>query len=159
MEDFINKHTDELHKNEEEKKQNSDIRQFEGGATRDADDHPEKPSYYKALSPIVLREYTKYLGRHRIASGGSKRDWDNWKSGIPKDVYMDGLLRHTMAVWLIQHGFRSFDNHGEVSLVDSLNGVLFNTIGMLHEILKKEIKVEDKAYYDSITEMIDSKNE
>ena len=138
-------------------KQSNEMRQFEGGATRDADDHPEKPSYYKALSPIVLREYVKYLGRHRTLPDGSKRDWDNWKAGIPIDVYMDGLLRHTMAVWLIQQGFRSYDNHGEVNTKDSLCGVMFNSIGMLHEILKEEIKAKDKAYYNSITKMIDEK--
>jgi len=91
---------------------------------------------------------------------GSKRDWDNWKNGIPIDVYMDGLLRHVWAVWLIQQGFKSYDNNGEVTLKDSLNGVLFNSIGMLHEILKDEkdeIKAKDKSYYDSITRMIDRK--
>jgi len=135
------------------------MRQFESGATRDTNDHPDKPSYYKALSPIVLREYVKYLGRHRTMPDGSKRDWDNWKNGIPIDVYMDGLLRHTMAVWLIQSGYRSFDNHGEVTLKDSLNGIKFNVDGFLHEILKDEIKKEDKSYYDSITKMIDGKSE
>jgi hypothetical protein len=117
-----------------------EIRQFETGATRDSDDHPEKPNYYAALSPIVLREYVKYLGRHRTMADGTKRNWDNWKSGIPIDVYMEGLMRHTMAVWLIQQGFKSYDNHGEVTLKDSLNGVLFNTIGHLHEILKAEVE-------------------
>ena len=142
---------------ESKEKQSNEIRQFGTGATRDADNHPEKPSYYKALSPIVLREYVKYLGRHRTQTDGSKRDWDNWKAGIPIDVYMDGLLRHTMAVWLIQQGFRSYDNHGEVNTKDSLCGVMFNSIGMLHEILKEEIKAKDKAYYNSITKMIDEK--
>jgi len=120
------------------------MRQFESGATRDANDHPDKPSYYKGLSPIVLREYVKYIGRHRTMSDGSKRDWDNWKNGIPIDVYMDGLLRHVMAVWLIQQGFKSYDNNGEVSLKDSLNGILFNTIGFLHEILKAEVEKIDE---------------
>ena len=148
-----------LSKQGKEEKQDDKMRQFEGGATRDADDHPEKPSYYKALSPIVLREYVKYLGRHRTQADGSKRDWDNWKAGIPIDVYMDGLLRHTVAVWLIQQGFKSYDNHGEVNLKDSICGVMFNSIGMLHELLKEEIKAEDKAYYDSITDMIDNKKQ
>ena len=121
------------------------MRQFETGAIRDANDHSEKPNYIKALSPIVLREYVKYLGRHRTLPDGSKRDWDNWKNGIPLNVYLEGMERHTMAVWLIQHGFKSYDNNGEVTLKDSLNGVLFNTIGMLHEILKDEVeKIENK---------------
>jgi hypothetical protein len=60
MKDYIEQHIDDLHRNGE-----SDMRKFDTGATRDSDDHPEKPSYYKALSPIVLREYVKYIGRHR----------------------------------------------------------------------------------------------
>ena len=135
------------------------MRQFESGAARDSDDHPEKPSYFKALSPIVLREYVKYLGRHRTLPDGSKRDWDNWKSGIPMDVYADGLLRHSWAVWLILQGFKAYDNHGEVNLKDSLCGVLFGTMGMLHEILKQELEKKDKEYYDSISKMIDKKFE
>jgi hypothetical protein len=75
------------------------------------------------------------------------------------DVYVDGLLRHTMAVWLIQHGFRAYDNHGEVTLKDSLCGIKFATDGMLHEILKEEIEAENKAFYDGITKMIDKKFE
>ena len=148
MKDFINKHTNELHQNEEEiyhdtpfqKRENNEMRQFGTGATRDSDDHPDKPNYYKALSPIVLREYVKYIGRHRTLPDGSMRDWDNWKNGIPIDVYMEGLLRHTTAVWLIQHGYKAYDNHGEVTLKDSLNGVMFNTTGFLDEILKAEVE-------------------
>jgi len=121
-----------------------EMRQFETGASRDSNDHPDKPSYFKALSPIVLREYVKYLGRHRTTADGGKRDWDNWKNGIPIDVYMDGLLRHVMAVWLIQQGFKSYDNNGEVTLKDSLNGIKFNTDGFLHEILKAEVEKIDE---------------
>jgi hypothetical protein len=152
MKESIEQHIDELHRNGED-----EIRQFDTGATRDSDDHPEKPSYYKALSPIVLREYVKYIGRHR--ADGSKRNWDNWKQGIPMDVYADGLLRHTMAVWLILYEFKAHDNHGEVTLEDSLCGIMFAVSGMLHEILERKLEVEDKAYCDSITKMIDKKFE
>ena len=120
------------------------MREFGTGATRDSVDHPEKPSYYKGLSPIVLREYAKYLGRHRNTADGTIRDWDNWKKGIELDVYADGLLRHAMAVWLITQGYKSYDNNGEVNLKDSLNGVMFATNGMLHEILDGEVEKVDK---------------
>lgn len=143
MGDFIDKYADDLHRGREGEKQDDRMRQFETGATRDSDDHPDKPNYVKALSPIVLREYVKYLGRHRTMPDGTKRDWDNWKGGLPIDVYMEGLLRHVMAVWLIQHGYKAYDNNGEVTLKDSLNGVVFNTTGFLHEILESEIKKED----------------
>jgi len=117
-------------------KSNPKIRQFDSGATRDTDEN--KPSYVKALSPIVLQGYVEYLGRHRLQSDGNLRDWDNWKKGIPQEVYLDGLGRHEMAVWLLCHGFPASDNHGPVTLLDSLYGVIFNSIGMAHEILKKK---------------------
>lgn len=120
------------------------MRKFESGATRDSNDHPEKPNYIKALSPIVLREYVKYLGRHRKQPDGTKRDWDNWKAGIPLDVYLEGLARHVVAVWLIQHEYKSYDNNGEVNLKESLCGVLFNAMGMLHEILKDDVEKIDE---------------
>lgn len=110
------------------------IRQFESGATRDTD--TGKPSYVKALSPVVLQRYVEYIGEHRIQSDGKLRDWDNWKQGIPKDVYLDGLGRHEMAVWLLCQGFPASDNHGPVTLQDSLCGIIFNAQGMLHELLK-----------------------
>jgi hypothetical protein len=114
------------------------IRQFDSGATRDTD--VNKPSYIKALSPIVLQGYVEYLGQHRLQSDGNLRDWDNWKQGIPQEVYLDGLGRHEMAVWLLCHDFPASDNHGSVTLLDSLYGVIFNAQGMAHEILKEQQK-------------------
>lgn len=140
MKDFIDKYTDDMYRDREDSVEHYEMRQFGTGATRDSNDHPDKPNYVKALSPVVLREYVKYLGRHRTMVDGSERDWDNWKNGIPIDVYMEGLLRHVMAVWLIQHGHKSYDNNGEVTLKDSLNGIMFNTTGFLHEILEDELK-------------------
>jgi len=121
----------------------AEIRTFTSGATRDTAEG--KPSYIKALSPIVLQGYVEYIGRHRTQSDGSVRDWDNWKQGIPQDVYLDGLGRHEMAVWLLCHGFPASDNHGPVTLKDSLYGIIFNAQGMLHEILKKEIECLENA--------------
>lgn len=143
MKGFIDKHADDMRHNRIGKRAGVPMRNFSSGASRDSNDHPDKPNYYKALSPIVLREYVKYLGRHRTMPDETKRDWDNWKNGIPIDVYMEGLLRHVMAVWLIQHGYKSYDNNGEVTLKNSLNGVMFNTTGFLHEILKKEDLKDD----------------
>jgi len=71
-------------------KSNPKIRQFDSGATRDTDEN--KPSYVKALSPIVLQGYVEYLGRHRLQSDGNLRDWDNWKKGIPQEVYLLSLI-------------------------------------------------------------------
>ena len=118
------------------------IRQFETGATRDTD--VDKPNYVKALSPIVLQRYVKYIGQHRTQSDGSLRDWDNWKQGIPKQAYLEGLGRHELAVWLLHQGYPACDNHGPVTLEDSLCGVMFNAMGYLLELLKEEQKEEKK---------------
>ena len=114
------------------------MREFESGAIRDEVDG--KLNYIKALSPIVLEEYVKYLGKHRTQSDGTQRDWDNWKSGIPKEIYLEGEDRHHRAVWKLLQGYPAFDNHGPVTLEDSLCGVIFNAMGMLHEILKNKEK-------------------
>lgn len=114
------------------------IRTFETGATRDTDQ--DKLNYVKALSPIVIDCYINYLGRHRKQPGGSMRDWDNWKSGIPKDVYLESQDRHHRAVWKLHQGFPAHDNYGPVTLKDSLCGVIFNAMGFLHEILKEEME-------------------
>lgn len=113
------------------------MREFESGATRDTNEG--KLSYVKGLSPIVLRRYLEYLDAHRTQADGNRRTFDNWKNGICKDVYLDSLGRHNMDVWLLCDGFSVEDNHGPVIIEDALCGILFNTMGMLHELLTKEI--------------------
>jgi len=121
-----------------------ELRNFNTGAIRDTAEG--KLNYIKGLSPIVDRGYLEYLDKHRKLPDGSMREFDNWKNGIPQEVYLESLDRHERAVWLICHGYKAFDNRGEVSLKDSLYGVLFNTIGMLHEILDKEVaKIGDDS--------------
>ena len=113
-----------------------EIRQFDSGATRDTVEG--KLSYVKALSPIVLQRYVQYLDAHRKQSDGSMRDFDNWKKGLPKEAYLDGLGRHFIAAWLLEHGFPASDNHGPVTLENSLCGIIFNAMGRLHESLKEK---------------------
>jgi len=113
-------------------------RTFSTGAIRDTD--AGKPNYIKALSPIVLRGYVEYLGKHRQMSDGMMRDWDNWKSGLPKEVCLESLGRHNMAVWLLMQGFPAFDNHGPVTLEDSLYAVIFNVSCILHELLRNDMQ-------------------
>jgi len=110
------------------------MREFTAGAFRDTAD--EKLSYVKGLSPIVLRRYLEYLRLHNKQADGRIRDFDNWKQGMPKEVYLDSLGRHFMDVWLLEEGYSTEDNHGPVNIEGALCGVLFNTIGMLHETLK-----------------------
>ena len=110
------------------------IRTFESGATRDTDQG--KLDYVKALSPIVLRRYVQYLDKHRLQPDGSYRDFDNWKSGIPLDVYRSSTGRHFMDAWLLTEGHATSDNHGPVEIQDALCAQLFNIMGQLHELLK-----------------------
>lgn len=124
---------------EEHKKKSAQgrVETFPTGATRSSE--KGKLSYRRALSPIVLRAYVEYLGRHRLQADGHLRGWDNWKQGIPLGRYLDGLGRHDMNVWLLVHGVPAYDENGPVTLKDSLCGVLFNATGMLHELLIDEV--------------------
>ena len=113
------------------------IREFDTGATRDTD--VGKLSYIKGLCPNVLRGYMQYLDKHRRQSDGNMRDFDNWKKGIEKDVYLDSLGRHFWDVWLIMHGFEVEDKDGKkVCLKDALHGILFNDMGILYELEKEK---------------------
>jgi len=125
-------------------------RSFQSGATRDS--LQGKLSYVKALSPIVLQRYVQYLADHRLQADGSMRDFDNWKKGIPKDVYLDGLGRHFMAVWLLQQEFPAEDNHGPVTLEDSLAAIIFNASGWLHELVQERINYDTAIDHETGTE-------
>ncbi len=113
------------------------IRTFDTGATRDT--VQGKLSYVRILSPIVLRRYVEYMNFHAKQSDGTMREPDNWKSGFPIETYLDSLGRHLVAVWLLQQDFTETDNHGSVTLEDSLCGIIFNAMGWLHEILKTKL--------------------
>jgi len=121
------------------------VRRFESGATRDESE--SKLSYVNALSPIALQRYVEYIGKHRCQVDGNLRNWDNWKAGIPKDVYLDSLGRHFWAVWMIIQGFDVSDNHGPATLQDSLCGIIFNAMGILHEEEKERLSgLIDKVF-------------
>jgi len=112
----------------------SPIRTFDSGATRDT--AQGKLDYLKALSPIVLRRYVQYLDKHRLQPDGSYRDFDNWKKGIPQEVYISGGGRHFMDTWLLTEGYVTEDNHGPVEIEDAICAQLFNLMGRLHEMLR-----------------------
>ena len=112
------------------------IRQFDSGATRDTD--VGKLDYEGFLSPLVLKRYAEYLHKHRIQSDGKLRDSDNWQKGIPIKEYMKSKARHFFTTWL-WHRNKSID----IDIEDTLCAELFNTMGMLLELLKiKESFIE-----------------
>jgi hypothetical protein len=106
-----------------------EVRQFDTGATRDAD--TGKIDFDGFLSPLTLRAYGEYMHSHRKLPDGSLRASDNWQLGIDRDVYMKSLWRHFFAVWEENKGIETPDG-----LVENLCAVLFNASGMLHEVLK-----------------------
>jgi hypothetical protein len=119
------------------------IRIFKTGATRDTTQG--KLDYVKALSPIVLRRYVQYLGKHRLQSDGSYRDFDNWKNGMPQEVYHSGGGRHFFDTWLLTEGYTTSDNHGPVTdIEDTLCAEIFNKMGRLKEILEARFKEEQE---------------
>jgi len=115
-------------------KPNPKIRQFDSGATRDTD--IGKLDYEGFLSPLVLKRYAEYLNKHRIQSDGNLRDSDNWQKGIPVVEYMKSKARHFMSTWLIHRGFSTGD------IEESLCAEIFNSMGMLFEILKTKNGME-----------------
>lgn len=113
----------------------TELRKFGTGATRDNEEG--KLDYIRALSPIVLKRFVQYMDKHRNLPDGTKRDFDNWKEGIPREICMSSLGRHYWAAWLISHGFQETDNDGPVELEDALCGIMFNTMCILLEELKE----------------------
>lgn len=100
---------------------------FATGATRD-NEHG-KYDYEGFLSPLVLERYAEYMDKHRIQRDGTLRTSDNWQKGIPDDAYMKSLWRHFMDVW------KAHRTGGEME--EALCAVLFNTMGLLYEIVRE----------------------
>ena len=104
------------------------VRQFATGATRNADAARIDPEGF--LSPLALISFCDYMNANRVQADGSVRDSDNWQKGIPLDAYMKSMWRHLLEVWLIHR------KHSEGDIRVSLNGLLFNVCGYLHEHIK-----------------------
>ena len=104
----------------------SRYRTFESGATRDTEEG--KLDYAGFLSPAVLERFAQYMHKHRMRGDGSLRDSDDWKKGMPQEVYLKSLLRHTMSVWMNMSG----EGHAQESMEDALCAIIFNAQGLLH---------------------------
>lgn len=119
-------------------KVNDQIRTFESGANRDSDQ--DKLDYEGFLCPKVLESYAKYMHQNRIMADGSLRDSDNWQKGIPIDQYMKSLFRHFIEVWTLHRQSKTspLTPTGLAEQERALCAVMFNSMGMLHEILKSK---------------------
>ena len=110
------------------------VRTFDTGATRS--DDGERLDYEGFLSPLVLERYAQYMHKHREQADGTLRDSDNWQKGMPIKEYMKSKWRHFLKTWLWIRGV----DHEEINIEDSLCAELFNTMGMLHELLNDDNK-------------------
>lgn len=106
------------------------MREFESGATRD--DDTNKLDFEAFLSPAVLFRYAAYMNKHRTRSDGTLRDGDDWQKGMPLDVYMKSAVRHMMEWWSLHRD--ALVPLGTADMEDAMCGVLFNTMGYLHEM-------------------------
>jgi len=111
------------------------MRQFETGATRDADN--DKFDYEGFLSPLALQRYAAYMHAHRRQADGEMRDSDNWQKGIPTDAYIKSMFRHFVDLWLIHRGHAVIDKRDghQVTREEALCAIAFNVFGSLHEAL------------------------
>lgn len=62
---------------------------------------------------------------------GSQRNVDDWKKGVPLDVYMKSAMRHFMELWLAHRECPVSEGRVWACL-----GLLFNVQGYLHEFMK-----------------------
>jgi len=112
------------------------IRTFDSGATRN--DDKDQIDYEGFFSPLVFEEFGKYMHKNRKQADGKMRDSDNWQKGIPLKAYMKSLFRHFVDLWKEHRGYPSREG-----IKSALCGIIFNAMGYLHEILKRE-EIENK---------------
>ena len=117
----------------------AELRKFKTGATRDTEN--SKPDFEGFLSPLVIARFGEYMHKNRVQKDGTLRASDNWQKGIPLDAYMKSGYRHFYAWWAWHRGV----SWGAEILEDSICGLLFNSMGFLHEHLKK------RGYFPKVT--------
>lgn len=100
------------------------MRVFNSGASRDTNEG--KLAYHRFLSPRVLKADCEYLQKHRIQADGNLRDPDNWKHGIPQDVYAESMIRHMFEAW------QQWEQTGKFE-IDTLCAIRFNASGYIFE--------------------------
>lgn len=109
------------------------MRVFETGATRDAND--DKLAYEGFESALVTKRFAEYMHLHRKQADGNLRAPDNWQKGIPKEAYVESLVRHIQDLKL--HWDDVADEAVDPDLESVLCAVLFNAKGLLFELIKE----------------------
>ena len=107
------------------------MKTFKTGAIRDDDEG--KLDYEGSFCPLVLRSYAEFMLRNSTMKDGKKRTCGNWKKGVPLLHYIQSKWRHfmtTLTLFVI--------GYTKKAMLESLNAELFNTMGMMHELLKAE---------------------
>lgn len=114
------------------------MRAFDGGATRD--NIEGKLQFSRFLSYRVLERYCRFMESHRVQTDGNLREPDNWKRGMPTEVYRDSLVRHTFQAWGVTEGENVRDEHGNpIDLEEALCAIIFNASGYLFEVLRASL--------------------
>jgi len=113
------------------------VRTFETGAIRDLDDG--KLDFEGFLSPLVVEAFGQYMHHHRSTAAGW-RDSDNWQKGFPLDTLMKSGWRHHMEWWKEHRGHKTPEG-----LVWAVCGVMFNAQGYLHELIKADPTIVERA--------------
>lgn len=120
-----------------------EIRKFDTGATRTADNTRDDPEGY--MSPLVEQRFSQYMTKHRFQSDGSIRASDNWQKGMPFDTYIKGAKRHLQHWWLRHRGWPVRDALAGMDIEEDLCALLFNVQGYLHELLKLKFSNSGEA--------------
>jgi hypothetical protein len=116
---------------------NGEIRTFESGAIRDG--NPDRKYDYSGfMSPLVVKEFARYMHKHRLLPNGSVRASDNWQNGMPREECMSSLWRHFHDVWTAARGYVPVDFDGnEVDELEALMAVWFNVQVMALGIIEE----------------------
>lgn len=109
------------------------MREFTSGASRDSAEG--KIDFEGHLCPLVIERYGQYMHKHCTRADGKMRESDDWTQGIPVPVYMKSLFRHFMDLWRIHRGY----GKEGVTTEEACCAIMFNTMGILHEALKKGV--------------------
>ncbi len=109
------------------------MREFDTGATRNSNDNKLDHDGFNA--PVCDRSYAQYMHKHRLQADGTLRASDNWRAGIPQEVYRKSMYRHMQDLRMVLDGYEVFDpDSGEhVEAEELLNAIEFNVKGLKYE--------------------------